>query len=50
MGVEQVFYDAFFYRAKEYKKTWEEYNNLSKKEKLNTPPPREDLSKAKCSG
>lgn len=42
MGVEQVFYDAF-YRAKEYKKTWEEYNNLSRKEKLNTPPPREDL-------
>ena len=42
MGVEQVFYDAF-YRAKEYKKTWEEYNDLSRKEKLNTPPPREDL-------
>ena len=42
MGVEQVFYDAF-YRAKEYKKNWEDYNNLSSKEKLNTPPPREDL-------
>ena len=42
MGVEQIFYDAF-YRAKEYKKIWEEYNSLSRKEKLNTPPPREDL-------
>ena len=42
MGVEQIFYDAF-YRAKEYKKIWEDYNSLSRKEKLNTPSPREDL-------
>ena len=28
MGVEQVFYDAF-YRAKAYKNSWENYNNLS---------------------
>ena len=34
MGVEQVFYDAF-YRAKKYKNEWLEYNKLSlrKKEK-----------------
>tara|TARA_B100001758_G_scaffold247366_1_gene264917 strand:- start:410 stop:3400 length:2991 start_codon:yes stop_codon:yes gene_type:complete len=42
MGVEQVFYDAF-YRAKEYQKSWREYNNLALKEKRNTVPPREDL-------
>ena len=42
MGVEQVFYDAF-YRAKEYQKSWEEYNILNLKEKRNTIPPREDL-------
>ena len=42
MGVEQVFYDAF-YRAKEYKKAWDEYNNLSFSEKKKTYPPREDL-------
>ena len=42
MGVEQVFYDAF-YRAKKYKKAWEEYNNLSFSEKKKIYPPREDL-------
>ena len=42
MGVEQVFYDAF-YRAKSYQKAWEKYNNLSIKEKENSELPREDL-------
>lgn len=42
MGVEQVFYDAF-YRAKAYQKQWKDYNNLSQKEKRNTSPPREDI-------
>ena len=37
MGVEQVFYDAF-YRAREYKVAWEAYNT---KQTLN--PPRRDL-------
>ena len=32
MGVEQVFYDAF-YRALEYEKKWKEYNSLSLREK-----------------
>ena len=42
MGVEQVFYDAF-YRARAYQKAWEDYNNLSSDEKKNTLAPREDL-------
>ena len=42
MGVEQVFYDAF-YRAKEYQKKWEYYNSLTIKDRKKTPPPREDL-------
>jgi imidazolonepropionase-like amidohydrolase len=42
MGVEQVFYDAF-YRARAYQKAWEIYNNLSNSEKKNTLVPREDL-------
>ena len=42
MGVEQVFYDAF-YRAKNYKESWITYNNLSLTEKRKTLPPREDL-------
>ena len=42
MGVEQVFYDAF-YRAKEYKNNWKKYNSLSYIEKQKTIPPREDL-------
>lgn len=42
MGVEQVFYDAF-YRAKAYKEEWAKYNGLSKKEKANAPAPRRDL-------
>ena len=42
MGVEQIFYDAF-YRALEYEKSWIEYNKLPIKKKRITPPPREDL-------
>tara|TARA_B100000768_G_scaffold162038_1_gene162450 strand:+ start:55 stop:3042 length:2988 start_codon:yes stop_codon:yes gene_type:complete len=42
MGVEQVFYDAF-YRAKEYQNKWKDFNSLDKKEKGKTIPPREDL-------
>ena len=42
MGVEQVFYDAF-YRAKSYQQSWDNYNNLSLNDKINTPPPKEDL-------
>ena len=42
MGVEQVFYDAF-YRTKSYQKAWEKYNTLDTKDKRNTTPPREDL-------
>lgn len=42
LGVEQVFYDAFV-RAKEYKKAWEKYYNMSdtKRNKINAP--RKDL-------
>ena len=42
MGVEQVFYDHFL-RAKEYQKSWSDYNNLSGSERRNQPAPREDL-------
>lgn len=42
MGVEQVFYDAF-YRAKKYKKEWSNYNSLSLRKKRETNPPREDI-------
>lgn len=42
MGVEQVFMDAFS-QAQEYGKTWEDYNNLSRNQQRNTPPPRRDL-------
>ena len=42
MGVEQVFYDAF-YRAKNYQKNWDNYNKLSSRKKRATSPPREDL-------
>ena len=42
MGVEQVFFDAF-YRAKNYKKEWSNYNKLSIKQKREKLPPREDL-------
>ena len=42
MGVEQVFYDAF-YRAKKYKNEWLEYNKLSLRKKRETNPPREDI-------
>jgi len=42
MGVEQVFYDAF-YRAKSYQKQWQDFNALSKNKKGKAIPPREDL-------
>lgn len=42
MGVEQVFYDAF-YRAKAYKKEWADYNSLSGKKKTVAEKPRKDL-------
>jgi len=42
MGVEQVFYDAF-YRAKAYQKLWENYNKLSYEERKKLSAPREDL-------
>jgi imidazolonepropionase-like amidohydrolase len=42
LGVEQVFYDAFI-RAKEYKKAWESYYNLSALKKKNVNAPRKDL-------
>ena len=42
MGVEQVFFDAF-YRAKNYKREWSDYNKLSIKQKRERLPPREDL-------
>ena len=42
MGVEQVFYDAFT-RAKLYKEEWNNYNNLSDKQKIGVNPPRKDL-------
>ena len=42
MGVEQVFYDAF-YRAKKYEEEWKKYNQLNNKEKNKTIAPREDL-------
>lgn len=42
MGVEQVFYDAF-YRAKAYKAEWAAFNGLSKKEKSAASAPRRDL-------
>ena len=42
MGVEQVFYDAF-YRAKAYQQSWNNYNGLSNSYRRNTIPPREDL-------
>ncbi len=42
MGVEQVFYDAF-YRAEDYKRNWDNYNNLSPSIKRKTTAPRDDL-------
>lgn len=43
MGVEQVYVDAFS-SAEEYGKKWNAYNNLSKKAKSKTIPPRKDLA------
>lgn len=42
LGVEQVFYDAFI-RAKEYKKSWEEYYNMTEGKRSRTNAPRKDL-------
>ena len=42
MGVEQVFYDAF-YRARAYQEAWDKYNSLPIFKKRKTSPPREDL-------
>ena len=42
MGVEQVFYDAF-YRAKRYENAWKKYNSLSINERKKAVAPREDL-------
>ena len=42
LGVEQVFYDAFI-RAKEYKKSWEAYYNMSDSKKSQVNAPRKDL-------
>ncbi len=42
MGVEQVFYDAF-YRAREYEQQWKNYESLSRRSKHNAEMPRKDL-------
>lgn len=42
LGVEQVFYDAFI-RAKEYKKAWEKYYNMSDNKRKKVNAPRKDL-------
>lgn len=42
LGVEQVFYDAFI-RAKEYKKEWEKYYNMSENKRKKVNAPRKDL-------
>ncbi len=42
MGVEQVFYDAF-YRARSYKDEWELWNAKSKRDQKKSTPPRRDL-------
>ena len=42
MGVEQVFVD-YFQRATEYKKIWDNYNALSKRDKSRTKAPRYDI-------
>lgn len=42
MGVEQVFED-YFQRGMNYKKTWDNYNELSRKLKARTKAPRFDL-------
>ncbi|WP_038265078.1 amidohydrolase family protein [Zhouia amylolytica] len=42
MGVEQVFTD-YFQRAKEYKESWNNYNQLSRRAKANSKAPRYDI-------
>jgi len=42
MGVEEVIRDAFT-RARDYKKTWDEYNAAVKRGEKNLVPPRRDL-------
>src|SRR5882672_567753 len=42
MGVEEVIRDAFT-RARDYKKTWDEYRSASSRGERNLIPPRRDL-------
>ncbi len=42
MGVESIMRDVF-QAAREYEQDWEKYNELSKKEKTRTIPPRKDI-------
>lgn len=42
MGVEQVFVNALS-QAREYGRTWDEYNDLPASQQRQTPPPRRDL-------
>ena len=42
MGVEQIYYDAFF-RASDYLDKWEAYKKLPRKQREGTIPPRVDL-------
>lgn len=42
MGVEQVYYDAFT-RAKNYEKSWNDYNAIPAKQKENVVAPRRDI-------
>ena len=42
LGVEQIFYDAFI-RAKDYKKAWKEYYNMTDAKRKRVNAPRKDL-------
>ncbi|RMG78657.1 MAG: amidohydrolase, partial [Bacteroidetes bacterium] len=42
MGVEQIYYDAF-YRAKSYRQTWEKYSSVPPKKRTLNNLPRKDL-------
>ncbi len=42
MGVEQVYYDAFI-RARNYEKSWNDYNAIPAKQKENVVAPRRDI-------
>ncbi len=43
MGVEQVFVDAFT-AAQDYQRSWDAWNDLSRRERARTPAPRRDLA------